>query len=71
MNVKMDVISLVGRCLISCILLSILWKEKEYIPMWALVPAMLVAALLAGMLLAGYNFQQLCEVIRPSIRLCS
>ena len=46
----MDIISLVGRCLISCILLSILWKERDYITVWLLVPAMLVAgALVRGL----------------------
>ena len=49
----MDVISLVGRCLISCILLSILIKERDYMEWYALFPAISSAVGLAIMLLIG------------------
>lgn len=39
----MDVVSLVGRCLISCILLSILIKERDYMEWYVLVPAIALA----------------------------
>jgi uncharacterized membrane protein YphA (DoxX/SURF4 family) len=54
-NVKMDVVSLVGRCLISCILLSILIKERDYMEWYVLVPAIAIAIGLAIMLLVGFR----------------
>ena len=51
----MDVVSLVGRCLISCILLSILIKERDYMEWYVLVPAIAIAIGLAIMLLVGFR----------------
>ena len=50
---KNDILGVVGRVLISCILLSILVKEREYMSTPIFIVGLLIATLLCGMLLAG------------------
>lgn len=48
-------LGLIGRLLISCILLSILFKEREYMSWVFLAPSFAIALALCGMLLAGFK----------------
>jgi len=54
-NLTNDVLGVVGRVLISCILLSIIFKEREYMSWAFLVPTMGMAGTLCFMLLAGFK----------------